>query len=56
MDECSQCGFVLFPGERTCTECGFGGPEWTPDDDDRDDGPGPYIAAKDGSTEAYVGP
>lgn len=54
MDECSQCSFVLLPGERTCPECGFGGPDWTPDDgDDRDDGPGPYIETTDALAEVY---
>lgn len=33
MEECSECSFVLLPGERTCPECGFGSEDWVPDDD-----------------------
>lgn len=56
MDECANCGFVLYPGERTCPECGLGGPEWTPDDRDDPDPPRPYRATRDGNVEVFAGP
>lgn len=49
MDECSNCSFVLLPGERTCPECGFGGAQWSPDDND-DGGADPGVG------RAFAGP
>lgn len=56
MTECSSCGFPFLPGEIECPECGYGGEDWSPDDEDDDPGPGPYLPPSDGLAEVCTGP